>query len=403
MASIRRPHSPARAQHLLRHNHPFSTASPPSSPLRHASSASSSAAAPSSSSSSPRKPPGHPHPFLFFTRRPLPRFAAFFLLGSFIGLLHLLSHLPLHHGLPAHPSSSPHPTHLHHHLHPMTQQQQQYLADDAATAAGGGEEGDASDKLLIIITPTRARASQAYYLSRMGQTLRLVRPPVLWVVVEAGRPTPEAALALRRTAVMHRYVGCCDALNASASAAADFRPHQLNAGLEVVENHRLDGVVYFADEEGVYSLPLFDRLRHIRRFGTWPVPTISEGGHDVVLEGPVCKQSQVVGWHTSGGANKLQRFHVAMSGFAFNSTMLWDPRLRSHRAWNSIRHPETVEQGFQGTTFVEQLVEDESQMEGIPADCSQVMNWHVPFGSESPVYPKGWRSAANLDVIIPLK
>lgn len=87
MASIRRPHSPAKAQHLLRHHHPFSTASPPSSPLRHASSA--------SSSSSPRKS-GYPHPFLFFTRRPLPRFAAFFLLGSFIGLLHFLSHLPLH-------------------------------------------------------------------------------------------------------------------------------------------------------------------------------------------------------------------------------------------------------------------------------------------------------------------
>ncbi|XP_048567151.1 uncharacterized protein LOC125547238 [Triticum urartu] len=46
--------------------------------------------------------------------------------------------------------------------------------------------------------------------------------------------------------------------------AVDFRPHQLNAGLEVVENHLLDGVVYFADEEGVYSLPLFDRLPQIR-------------------------------------------------------------------------------------------------------------------------------------------
>lgn len=396
MASIRRPHSPAKAQHLLRHHHPFATASPPSSPLRHASSA-----AAASSSSSPRKS-GYPHPFLFFTRRPLPRFAAFFLLGSFIGLLHFLSHLPLHPHLPVQSSSS-HLNHLQQQQQqeqeqPMTQQQQQYLADDAA---GGGEEN--ANKLLIVVTPTRARASQAYYLSRMGQTLRLVRPPVLWVVVEAGKPTPEAALALRRTAVMHRYVGCCDGLNASASPSVDFRPHQLNAGLEVVENHRLDGVVYFADEEGVYSLPLFDRLRQIRRFGTWPVPTISDGGHDVVLEGPVCKQSQVVGWHTSGDGNKLQRFHVAMSGFAFNSTMLWDPRLRSHQAWNSIRHPEMVEQGFQGTTFVEQLVEDESQMEGIPADCSQIMNWHVPFGSESPVYPKGWRAATNLDVIIPLK
>jgi hypothetical protein len=40
--------------------------------------------------------------------------------------------------------------------------------------------------------------------------------------------------------------------------------HQMNAGLEVVENHRVDGVVYFADEEGVYSLQLFDHLRQIR-------------------------------------------------------------------------------------------------------------------------------------------
>jgi hypothetical protein len=97
----------------------------------------------------------------------------------------------------------------------------------------------------------------------MGQTLRLVDTPLLRVVVEAGKPTPEAAAALRRTAVMHRYVGCCDKLNAS-SAAADLRPRQMNAALELVENHRLDGIVYFAHEEGVYSLDLFQRLRQIR-------------------------------------------------------------------------------------------------------------------------------------------
>lgn len=41
-------------------------------------------------------------------------------------------------------------------------------------------------------------------------------------------------------------------------------PYQMNAALELVENHRLDGIVYFADEEDVYSLHLFDRLRQIR-------------------------------------------------------------------------------------------------------------------------------------------
>jgi putative beta-1,4-xylosyltransferase IRX9 len=98
----------------------------------------------------------------------------------------------------------------------------------------------------------------------MGQTLRLVQPPLLWVVVEAGKPTPEAAAALCRTSVIHRYVGCCDKLNASSSSSVHYRPHHMNAALELVENHRLDGIVYFADEEDVYSLHLFDRLRQIR-------------------------------------------------------------------------------------------------------------------------------------------
>ncbi|PAN36860.1 hypothetical protein PAHAL_7G005700 [Panicum hallii] len=385
MASIRRPHSPAK-QHLLRHHPPFGPPSQPSSPLRHS----------SSSSSSPRThhhlAAGYPHPFLFLSRRPLPRFAAFFLLGSFLGLLHFLSHLPhTPHIRPADSSYSPNPVASAADQFPIRVQDD----DDAAD--------DNRKKLLIVVTPTRARAAQAYYLARMGQTLRLVDTPLLWVVVEAGKPTPEAAAALRRTAVMHRYVGCCDKLNAS-SAAADLRPRQMNAALELVENHRLDGIVYFAHEEGVYSLDLFQRLRQIRRFGTWPVPVISENKKDgVVLEGPVCKQNQVVGWHTSEENSTILRFHVAMSGFAFNSTMLWDTKLRSHVAWNSIRHPETVKGGFQGTTFVEQLVEDESQMEGVPADCSHIMNWHVPFGSENLAYPKGWRVGTNLDVIIPLK
>lgn len=382
MASIRRPHSPAK-QHLLRHHHPFATSSPPSSPLRH-------------SSSSPRTHHhgGYPHPFLFFTRRPLPRFAAFFLLGSFLGLLHFLSHLP-HQTPHLRPSSPNNPAAavLPHHQLPIVS-----LHDDESSDADGN-----NNKLLVVVTPTRARAAQAYYLSRMGHTLRLVDPPLLWLVVEAGKPTPEAAAALRGTTVMHRYVGCCDKLNASDDPLR-LRPHQMNAALELIENHRLDGIVYFADEEGVYSLDLFKRLRQVRRFGTWPVPVISDNRKDgVVLEGPVCKQNQVVGWHTSEHVSKLRRFHVAMSGFAFNSTMLWDPKLRSHLAWNSIRHPDTVNEGFQVTTFVEQLVEDESQMEGLPADCSQIMNWHVPFGSENLAYPKGWRVATNLDVVIPLK
>ncbi|KAF0930609.1 hypothetical protein E2562_033773 [Oryza meyeriana var. granulata] len=55
-----------------------------------------------------------------------------------------------------------------------------------------------------------------------------------------------------------------------------------------------------------------------------------------------------------------------MSGFAFNSSMLWDAKNRGHQAWNYIRQLDTAKEGFQETTFIEQLVEDETHMEGVP-------------------------------------
>lgn len=121
----------------------------------------------------------------------------------------------------------------------------------------------------------------------------------------------------------------------------------------------------------------------IRRFGTWPVPVISDNRKDgVMLEGPVCKQNQVVGWHTSEHVSKLRRFHVAMSGFAFNSTMLWDPKLRSHLAWNSIRHPDTVNEGFQVSLlflFSDILTAELVYSYSVCAYCSWILRTLIHF------------------------
>jgi hypothetical protein len=49
---------------------------------------------------------------------------------------------------------------------------------------------------------------------------------VLLVFLEAGKLAPDSFLTLRHTAVMHRYIGCCEKLNASA-AVVDCRSHQM--------------------------------------------------------------------------------------------------------------------------------------------------------------------------------
>ena len=83
------------------------------------------------------------------------------------------------------------------------------------------------------------------------------------------------------------------------------------------------------------------------RFGTWPVAMLAQSKNKAILEGPVCNGSQVIGWHTNDKSKKLRRFHVDMSGFAFNSTILWDPKRWRRLTSVPIRQLDTVREGFQ--------------------------------------------------------
>ncbi|CAM8920709.1 unnamed protein product [Rhodiola kirilowii] len=254
-------------------------------------------------------------------------------------------------------------------------------------------------KQLIVVTPTYNRAFQAYYLNRLAQVIALVPPPVLWIVVEMSSASVETAEVLRRTGVMHRHLVC----NKNMTDVKDRGVHQRNTALDHIERHRLDGIVYFADDDNIYSLELFQRLREIRRFGTWPVAMLAPSKNKAILEGAICNSSQVIGWHTNEKSKKLRRFHVDMSGFAFNSTILWDPQRWTRRSTTPIRQLDSVKEGFQETTFIEQVVEDESQMEGITPGCATVMNWHLHLESNKHGYPKGWLLQNDLHVVLPVK
>ncbi|CAL5205294.1 unnamed protein product [Lathyrus oleraceus] len=254
-------------------------------------------------------------------------------------------------------------------------------------------------KQLIVVTPTYNRAFQSYFLNRLGQVLRLVPPPVLWVVVEMNSASMETAELLRKTGVMYRHLVC----GKNSTDLKDRGVHQRNTALEHIEHHRLDGIVYFADDDNVYSLELFQAIRDISRFGTWPLAMLAPSKNKAILEGPVCNGSQVIGWHTNEKSKRLRRFHVDMSGFAFNSSIMWDPKRWRRPTSKPIRQLDSVKEGFQETTFIEQLVEDERQMEGLSAGCKKIMNWHLHLDVHNVVYPKGWMLEKNLDAVIPIK
>lgn len=115
-------------------------------------------------------------------------------------------------------------------------------------------------KQLIVVSPTYNRVTQAYYLNRLGQVLRLVKLPVLWIVVEMNEASMETAEILRNMGIMYRHLVCVR----NNTDVKDRGVHQRNTALEHIERHRLDGVVYFADDDNIYSLELFESMREIR-------------------------------------------------------------------------------------------------------------------------------------------
>uniref|UniRef100_A0A804LIE8 Glycosyltransferases n=1 Tax=Zea mays TaxID=4577 RepID=A0A804LIE8_MAIZE len=173
----------------------------------------------------------------------------------------------------------------------------------------------------------------------------------------------------------------------SDAAAGRERHHQRNVALGHIEHHRLAGVVLFAGLGDVFDLRFFDELRGISAFGAWPVATMRRGERKVVVRGPACSSAAVTGWFSQdlGGsgtaaasASTARPGELDVHGFAFNSSVLWDPE-----RWG--RYPTSEPDKSQDSMkFVQQVVlEDFSKVKGIPSDCSEVMVWHVDTAAPS--------------------
>ncbi|GFS40261.1 nucleotide-diphospho-sugar transferases superfamily protein [Actinidia rufa] len=401
------------------------------------------------------------------------------------------------------------------------------------------------------IFPPPEKVLFVLYMNRLAHTLRLIPPPLLWIVVDMGSQSAETADILRRNGgILYRHLVCYKNL----TDIKDRGVHQRNAALSHIETHHLDGIVYFADDDNIYSVDLFEQMRKIssgwiaqairmlqsrhvlvlencflmlvppllfllvpwtilsylfackehlsltriqfpklkrighrngiwhihskaetitmrnkgfskvfqknsialvsenpskaqiygkgdlpkaigqiilgniinslcfwihkvyipssflvwtialafpRRFGTWAVATLMESNRRAHIQGPSCNGTQVIGWHSNQVTRRFQRFHAEMSGFAFNSTILWDPKRWHRPTLEPIRQFDTLNGRFQASSFIEQVVEDESQMECLPQDYSRIVVWHLHFES-SYSYPPEWVMKNNLDVIASL-
>ncbi|KAL5982585.1 hypothetical protein ACLOJK_016659 [Asimina triloba] len=193
----------------------------------------------------------------------------------------------------------------------QSQQDEEFEEDPKETA-----------RLVIAITPVSSRLNhqfQVALLQRLANTLKLVPPPLLWVVVQSHFDSSETKVMLRKTGIMYRHL----IYKENFTGLAAERDHQRNVALNHIEHHRLSGIVHFAPLSNVYRLQFFQAIREIEVLGAWPVAKVWGNKKRVVIEGPVCSASQVLGWHLRN--QTTAGFPIHISGFAFNSSILWDP------------------------------------------------------------------------------
>ncbi|KAI9086327.1 hypothetical protein K1719_031781 [Acacia pycnantha] len=210
------------------------------------------------------------------------------------------------------------------------------------------------------------------YLRKLANTIKLVPPPLVWIVVEPQTESTEVSEILRKTGIMYRHLVSKENFN---NLEAELN-HQRNLALKHIEHHRLSGIVHFAGLSNVYDLEFFHHLRDIEMFGTWPMAMLKANRKNVKMEGPVCDSSQVVGWHLRSKNNETDMLssQIRISSLAFNSSILWDPE-----RWGRASPVQDPSQN--SIKLVKQVIlEDESKLKGIPPDdCSKILLWRFNF------------------------
>jgi hypothetical protein len=96
----------------------------------------------------------------------------------------------------------------------------------------------------------------------------------------------------------------------------------------------MDGVVVFADENGILRTELFDEAQKVKSVGALPVGILGEdeGTKESFLQAPACDEAgKLVGYHVSeetllpaDRSDMLLSSRLEWAGFVLNARVLWE-------------------------------------------------------------------------------
>ncbi|XP_060844420.1 galactosylgalactosylxylosylprotein 3-beta-glucuronosyltransferase P-like [Rhopalosiphum padi] len=237
---------------------------------------------------------------------------------------------------------------------------------------GGGGFGAATvePNTIFVITPTYRRPEQVADLTRLAQTLMLVRD-IHWLVVEdSNTKSPHLAVLLQSFGV--RYNHLIAPMPERFKKIRGAKPKGVanrNRGLKWIRQNAVEGVVYFADDDNTYDVRLFNEMRYTQKVSMWPVGLCTRTG----LSTPIVKNGQLIGFYDGWIAGR--KFPVDMAGFAVSVKFL-------------LERPDAqmpYKPGFEEDGFLRTLAPFEPHQIELKADnCTKILVWHTQTKKNEP-------------------
>lgn len=217
-------------------------------------------------------------------------------------------------------------------------------------------------KQLLVISTTYVDMFQSARLTSLIHTLRLVPGPLIWIVVEAGNISNATAAVLASSGLSFRHFSLQEVTPESSHLNARLRTE----GLRFIHEHRLEGVVVFADDTTTYNLNFFDEVRKVDWLGAFSIGAltcsetqghacidmqngleslVSEGNNQssspMSLQSPCDSSTPDVYWYplmrNESNQGMPSMGSLDWSDFAFNARMLWqNPDVPWIKSWNEV-------------------------------------------------------------------
>jgi hypothetical protein len=203
---------------------------------------------------------------------------------------------------------------------------------------------------IILVTCTYRKPKRLSFFKENIQIFKQV-PNILWVIVEDGDTIDEELKnLLEASQIPYVYLNVMTRSHGNA---------QKNMALTYIRDHKLEGIVYVADDDNCYDVRLFEEIRNTKRIAVFPVGNLGPHG----IERPIIKDGRIAGWDADWTSRK---FPIDQGGYALNAKLLWgmaDP------VWGHLNRGGESE-------FIEKLIASADQLEILCNQCQTCYVWH---------------------------